>query len=122
MAVARFFTARPVQRFIIPRTSGIGIYHGRTLQGELPHEQEEADKIATLLLSGRAAERWLDFPFITTGVQRHIEQATKIACSMVTRSGMNEFDMRWPWKTVNNQYLGEHTSLICELPTMHKNA
>ena len=76
-------------------------------QGEryLMSREEALDKIATFT-GGRAAEE-LIFHSVTTGASNDIEQATKIARSMVTRFGMtDEFDMV-AMETVNNQYLGE---------------
>ena len=75
-------------------TSGaIGIYHaGGTGERYLMSQEEALDKIATFT-GGRAAEE-LIFHSITTGASNDIEQATKIARSMVTRFGMtDEFDM-----------------------------
>ena len=104
----------PVQKItIIPRTSGALGYTMQVEQGEryLMSREEALDKIATFT-GGRAAEE-LIFHSITTGASNDIEQATKIARSMVTRFGMtDEFDMV-AMETVNNQYLGGDTSLIC---------
>ena len=104
----------PVQKItIIPRTSGALGYTMQVDQGEryLMSREEALDKIATFT-GGRAAEE-LIFHSITTGASNDIEQATKIARSMVTRFGMtDEFDMV-AMETVNNQYLGGDTSLIC---------
>ncbi|MDD6658111.1 MAG: cell division protein FtsH, partial [Lachnospiraceae bacterium] len=50
---------------------------------------------------------------ISTGASNDIEQATKIARSMLTRYGMSEdFDMV-ALETVSNQYLGGDASLAC---------
>ena len=104
----------PVQKItIIPRTSGALGYTMQVEQGEryLMSREEALDKIATFT-GGRAAEE-LIFHSVTTGASNDIEQATKIARSMVTRFGMtDEFDMV-AMETVNNQYLGGDTSLIC---------
>ena len=104
----------PVQKItIIPRTSGALGYTMQVEQGEryLMSREEALDKIVTFT-GGRAAEE-LIFHSITTGASNDIEQATKIARSMVTRFGMtDEFDMV-AMETVNNQYLGGDTSLIC---------
>lgn len=82
-------------------------------QGEryLMTKEEAMDKIATFT-GGRAAEE-LIFHSITTGASNDIEQATRIARAMVTRYGMTEeFDMV-ALETINNQYLGGDTSLVC---------
>lgn len=76
---------------------------------------EALNKIATFT-GGRAAEEVI-FHSITTGASNDIEQATKIARAMVTRYGMtDEFDMV-AMETVNNQYLGGDTSLMCSPET-----
>ncbi|MDO4554615.1 MAG: ATP-dependent zinc metalloprotease FtsH [Lachnospiraceae bacterium] len=102
---------------IIPRTSGA---LGYTMQVEnqeqnLMSKEELENKIATLA-GGRAAEE-LIFESVTTGASNDIEQATKLARAMVTRFGMTkEFDMV-ALETVNNQYLGGDTSLMCSADT-----
>lgn len=104
----------PVQKItIIPRTSGALGYTMQVDQGEryLMSRDEALNKIATFT-GGRAAEEVI-FHSITTGASNDIEQATKIARAMVTRYGMtDEFDMV-AMETVNNQYLGGDTSLMC---------
>lgn len=111
----------PVQKItIIPRTSGALGYTMQVDKGEryLMSKEEALDKIATFT-GGRAAEE-LIFHSITTGASNDIEQATKIARSMVTRFGMSEeFDMV-AMETVNNQYLGGDTSLICAPETARR--
>jgi cell division protease FtsH len=98
---------------IIPRTSGA---LGYTMQVEennhyLMTKEEIENKIATYT-GGRAAEE-ITFGTISTGASNDIEQATKLARAMVTRYGMSkEFDMV-AMETVNNQYLGGDTSLVC---------
>jgi cell division protease FtsH len=74
-------------------------------------KEEIENKIATYT-GGRAAEEII-FGTISTGASNDIEQATKLARAMVTRYGMSkEFDMV-AMETVNNQYLGGDTSLVC---------
>lgn len=81
----------------------------------LMNKEELENKIATLT-GGRAAEE-LIFHSITTGASNDIEQATKIARSMITRFGMNEdFDMV-AMENVGNQYLGGDSSLSCSFET-----
>lgn len=108
----------PVQKItIIPRTSGALGYTMQVEQGDkyLMTKQEIENKIATFT-GGRAAEE-VAFGEITTGASNDIEQATKLARSMVTRYGMSEeFDMV-AMETVNNQYLGGDTSLACSADT-----
>lgn len=80
--------------------------------------EEALNKIATFT-GGRAAEEVI-FRSITTGASNDIEQATKLARAMVTRYGMtDEFDMV-AMETVNNQYLGGDTSLMCSPETARK--
>ena len=79
------------------------------------NKAELENKIATLT-GGRAAEE-LIFDSVTTGASNDIEQATKLARAMITRYGMTEeFDMV-ALETVNNQYLGGDTSLMCSADT-----
>ena len=108
----------PVQKItIIPRTSGALGYTMQVEQNDkvLMTKQEIENKIATLT-GGRAAEE-LAFGRITTGASNDIEQATKLARAMITRYGMtDEFDMV-ALETVNNQYLGGDTSLVCSADT-----
>ena len=109
----------PVQKItIIPRTSGA---LGYTMQVEeegnhyLMSKTEMENKIATLC-GGRAAEE-VEFGSVTTGAANDIEQATRLARSMITRFGMSdEFDMV-AMEVVTNQYLGGDTSLACSAQT-----
>lgn len=78
-------------------------------------KEEIENKIATFT-GGRAAEEVV-FGEITTGAANDIEQATKLARAMITRYGMSDqFDMV-ALETVNNQYLGGDTSLVCSADT-----
>ena len=75
-------------------------------------------KIATLT-GGRAAEE-IVFSCVTTGASNDIEQATKLARSMVTRLGMTEeFDMM-ATEVVANRYLGGDAALQCSETTAGK--
>ena len=98
---------------IIPRTSGALGYTMQVDEGEhnLMTKAEIDNKIATFT-GGRVAEE-LVFHSVTTGASNDIEQATKLARAMITRFGMSdEFDMV-ALETVQNQYLGGDTSLMC---------
>ena len=111
----------PVQKItIIPRTSGALGYTLQVDDGDhfLMSKEELMDKICTYT-GGRAAEE-LVFHSITTGASNDIEQATKLARSMVSRFGMtDEFGMV-AFETVSNQYLGGDASLTCSPETQTK--
>ena len=102
---------------IIPRTSGALGYTMQVDEDEhnLMSREELENKIATLT-GGRVAED-LVFHSITTGASNDIEQATKLARSMITRFGMNEEFGMVAFETVTNQYLGGDTSLACSEST-----
>nr|WP_027870185.1 ATP-dependent zinc metalloprotease FtsH [[Eubacterium] cellulosolvens] len=105
---------------IIPRTSGALGYTLQVDEGErnLMSKEEIMNRIATLT-GGRVAEE-LIFHSVTTGASNDIEQATKLARSMVTRFGMtDEFGMV-ALETVSNRYLGGDTSLACSEATSGK--
>ncbi len=118
LVAAKQTHSAPVQKItIIPRTSGALGYTMQVDEGNhyLMNKEELENKIATLT-GGRAAEEVV-FHSITTGASNDIEQATKLARSMVTRLGMSEtFDMT-ALETVSNQYLGGDTSLACSAQT-----
>ena len=111
----------PVQKItIVPRTSGALGYTMQIEEGNhyLMSKTEMENKIATLT-GGRAAEEVV-FHSVTTGASNDIEQATKLARSMITRYGMSDdFDMV-ALETVNNQYLGGDASLACSAETQTK--
>ena len=111
-------SSAPVHKItIIPRTSGALGYTMQVEEGEhfLMSKEELENKIATLT-GGSAAEE-LIFHSITTGASNDIEQATKLARSMITRFGMHEdFDMV-AMENVTNQYLGGDSSLACSPET-----
>lgn len=104
----------PVHKItIVPRTSGALGYTMQVSEGEdiLMSREEAFNKVATLT-GGRAAEE-LVFGTYTSGASNDIEQATKLARTMVTRLGMSEsFDMM-ALATVNSQYLGGDATLAC---------
>lgn len=108
----------PVHKItIIPRTSGALGYTMQVESGErfLMSKEEALNKIATFT-GGRAAEEFM-FGSITTGAANDIEQATKIARAMVTRYGMSSQFGMVALETVNNQYLGGDTSMVCSPET-----
>ena len=111
----------PVHKItIVPRTSGA---LGYTMQVDedqrfLMSKEEAFNKIATLT-GGRAAEEFM-FGSITTGASNDIEQATRIARSMVTRYGMSEQFGMVALETVTKQYLGGDASLACSEETARK--
>ncbi|MBN2222614.1 MAG: ATP-dependent zinc metalloprotease FtsH [Vallitaleaceae bacterium] len=102
---------------IIPRTSGALGYTMQVDQEDknLLSKTELENKIATYT-AGRAAEKII-FDSITTGASNDIEQATKLARSMITRYGMNERFGMVALETVNSKYLGGDSSLACSQDT-----
>lgn len=108
----------PVQKItIVPRTSGALGYTLQVDEGDhyLMTKEELENKIATLT-GGRAAEE-VAFGSVTTGASNDIEQATRIARTMITRFGMSDdFDMV-AMEAVQNQYLGGDTALSCSAET-----
>jgi len=118
LAAALQSHSAPVHKItIIPRTSGALGYTMQVEEGEhfLLTREELSNKIVTLT-AGRVAEE-LVFGSITTGASNDIEQATRIARSMIGRYGMSEeFDMV-AMETMQNQYLGGDASLACSPET-----
>ena len=108
----------PVHKItIIPRTNGALGYTMQIDENDSVLMKKEMlfNKIVTIT-GGRSAEE-LVFGSITSGAANDIEQATRIARSMVTRLGMTEeFDMM-ATEVVTNQYLGGDTSLACSQET-----
>jgi cell division protease FtsH len=121
LVAAKQSHSAPVHKItIIPRTSGALGYTMQVDEREsvLMTKEQALDKITTYM-GGRAAEEVI-FKTITSGASNDIEQATKIARSMVTRFGMSEeFDMM-ALETVNNPYLGGDTSLLVSAETASK--
>lgn len=98
---------------IIPRTSGaLGYTMQIEEEGEkaLYTKEDLLNKITTLT-GGRAAEE-IVFKSITTGARNDIEQATKIARSMVTQYGMGSFGMMG-LESVYHPYLDGDAALNC---------
>ena len=108
----------PVQKItIIPRTSGALGYTLQVDDGDhfLMSKDELLNKIATYT-GGRAAEE-LVFHSASTGASNDIEQATKLARSMISRFGMSDEFGFVAFETVSNQYLGGDASLACSPET-----
>lgn len=108
----------PVHKItIIPRTSGALGYTMQVDETEkvLISKEEVLNKITTYM-GGRSAEE-LIFNTMTTGASNDIEQATKLARSMVTRYGMSETFGAMALETVNNPYLSQDTSLMVSSET-----
>ncbi|MDD2481338.1 MAG: ATP-dependent zinc metalloprotease FtsH [Lutispora sp.] len=121
IVAAKQTESAPVHKItIIPRTSGALGYTMQVSEAEtvLMSKEEAFNKIATFT-GGRAAEE-LVFGTYTSGASNDIEQATKIARSMVTRLGMSKnFDMM-ALETVSNRYLGGDSSITCSSETAAK--
>ena len=114
LVAAKQTNSAPVQKItIVPRTSGALGYTMQVEEGNhyLMSQEELENKIATLT-GGRAAEE-LVFHSASTGASNDIEQATKLARAMITRYGMSPDFGMVALETVQNQYLGGDTSLVC---------
>lgn len=111
----------PVHKItIIPRTNGALGYTMQISENDsvLMTKEELFNKIVTMT-GGRSAEEVV-FGSITSGASNDIEQATKLARSMVTRLGMTEeFDMM-ATEVVGNRYLGGDAALQCSETTADK--
>ncbi len=121
LVAAKQSESAPIHKItIIPRTSGALGYTMQVEEGErVLMSKEEAFNRVTTFTGGRAAEE-LVFNTVTSGASNDIEQATKIARSMVTRLGMSDsFDMM-ALETVNNPYLSGDASLACSSETAAK--
>ncbi len=118
LVAAMLSHSAPVQKItIIPRTSGA---LGYTMQVEeeekyLMSKEEALDKICTLT-GGRCAEEFI-FGTKTSGASNDIEQATKLARSMITQYGMSDQFGMVALETTNNPYLSQDTSLMCSTET-----
>ncbi|WP_276908052.1 ATP-dependent zinc metalloprotease FtsH [Peptoniphilus duerdenii] len=107
LVAAKQSSSAPVHKItIVPRTSGALGYTMQVDEEEkfLMSKDELFNKIVTLT-GGRSAEE-LIFGVATTGASNDIEQATKIAKSMITRFGMSEEFGFVAMAEVNNRYLG----------------
>ena len=118
LVAARQTDSAPVHKItIVPRTSGALGYTMQVDESErvLMSREEALNKIATLT-GGRAAEEVV-FQSVTSGASNDIEQATRLARSMVTRYGMSDAFGMVALETVQNPYLGGDTSLECSSET-----
>lgn len=121
LVAAKCKNAAPVHKItIIPRTKGA---LGYTMQVEEDQHnlisKEEAYQRIMIYTAGRCAEE-LIFNSITSGASNDIEQATKLARSMITRLGMSDNFGMIALETVTNTYLGGDTSLACSNDTATK--
>ena len=111
----------PVHKItIIPRTNGALGYTMQISENDsvLMTKEELFNKIVTMT-GGRSAEEVV-FGSITSGASNDIEQATKLARSMVTSLVMTEeFDML-ATEVVANRYLGGDAALQCSETTAGK--
>ena len=111
----------PVHKItIIPRTNGALGYTMQISENDsvLMTKEELFNKIVTMT-GGRSAEEVV-FGSINSGASNYIEQATKLARSMVTRLVMTEeFDMM-ATEVVANRYLGGDAALQCSETTAGK--
>lgn len=118
MVAAMQTHSAPVHKItIIPRTSGALGYTMQVDNNEqhLMSKQELLNKIATYT-GGRAAEEII-CNTVTTGASNDIEQATRLARTMVSRYGMSDkYDMM-ALEIVNNAYLGGDATLACSAAT-----
>ena len=121
LVAAKQTNSPPVQKItIIPRTSGALGYTMQVDEGDkyLMTKEDIESRIATFT-GGRAAEE-VALGTMTTGASNDIEQATRLARSMITRFGMSEEFGMVAMETVTSQYLGGDTSLVCSAETQAK--
>ncbi|MBE5767353.1 MAG: ATP-dependent zinc metalloprotease FtsH [Clostridiales bacterium] len=118
LVAAKQSNSAPVQKItIVPRTSGALGYTMQVDEGNhyLMSKEEIENRIATYA-GGRAAEA-IAIGSISTGASNDIEQATRLARSMITRFGMSEQFGMVALETVTNQYLGGDATLACSVET-----
>jgi cell division protease FtsH len=111
----------PVQKItIIPRTMGALGYVMQVPEEEkyLSSKAEMEADIVTCL-AGRAAEA-IKFNSVTTGASNDIEQATKMARSMVTLYGMSDKMGMVALESVQSRYLDGSRALNCSEETATK--
>lgn len=118
IVAAKQSDSAPVHKItIVPRTSGA---LGFTMQVDEEEKflltKEEAFNKITTLAGGRSAEE-LIFGTRTSGASNDIEQATRIARSMITKFGMSDKFGFVAMETTTNKYLGGDSSLSCSPAT-----
>ena len=114
LVAARQTNSAPVTKItIVPRTSGALGYTMQVPEDEsmLMSKEEIFNKITTLT-GGRSAEE-LVFGTCTSGASNDIEQATKLARSMITKLGMSDTFGMIALETESNKYLGGDSSMAC---------
>ena len=106
--------AEPVQKItIVPRTMGALGYVMHTPEEEkFLNTKKELEAMLVGTLGGRAAEE-IVFDTVTTGASNDIEQATKIARSMITQYGMSEKFGLIGLESVQHRYLDGRAVLNC---------
>ena len=106
--------SEPVQKItIVPRTMGaLGYVMHVPEEEKYLNTKKELEAMLVGYLGGRAAEE-IVFDTVTTGAANDIEQATKVARSMITQYGMSEKFGLMGLATQENQYLTGHTVLNC---------
>lgn len=106
--------AEPVQKItIVPRTMGALGYVMHTPEEEkYLNTKKELKAMLVGMLGGRAAEE-IVFDTVTTGASNDIEQATKLARSMVTQYGMSEKFGLIGLESVQHRYLDGRAVMNC---------
>ena len=104
----------PVQKItIVPRTSGaLGYVLQSPEEEKYLNTKKELEEQLVTALSGRAAEE-IVFDTITTGAANDIEQATKLARSMVTQYGMSKKFGVMGLATKQSAYLSNNLTMEC---------
>ena len=104
----------PVQKItIVPRTSGaLGYVLQSPEEEKYLNTKKELEEQLVTALAGRAAEE-IVFDTITTGAANDIEQATKLARSMVTQYGMSKRFGVMGLATRQSAYLSNNLSMEC---------
>lgn len=106
--------AEPVQKItIVPRTMGALGYVMHTPEEEkYLNTKKELKAMLVGMLGGRAAEE-IVFDTVTTGASNDIEQATKLARSMITQYGMSEKFGLIGLESVQHRYLDGRAVMNC---------